>query len=288
MPRMDIQSGVIALVVLAAVFAVVSARSGLRLIRAARKMTFYRLRRQREAGGWRLLGLSALLVVFAIAMPMYGVPAVYHYFPPTPSITPTFTITPYRSITPTPSITLTPTVTDTPLVTDTATITPTPGLPLAVLALFQSSITPNPEVVFSALTFSTKIDPNSLQAIDPQTIFDNPIQEIFATYSYNNMTPGAQWTAVWLRDGQQVCLETHPFAGGTGGFDSANCANPVGGWLPGTYEAQIFVGEDWKVVGRFLVEGNPPTPLPSATSTPTRTPTRTPTATKTPPAPTAT
>ncbi len=284
MPRMDIRSGAIALVILAAVFAVASARSGLRTLQSARKMTFYRLRRQREAGGWRMLGLSALLVVFAFAVPMYGVPTVYRYFPPTPTITLTPTITPYRSITPTPSITLTPTVTDTPLVTNTPTITPTPSLPLAVVALFQSSITPNPQVVFSPLTFSTKIDDN-LQAVDPQTIFDNPIQQIFATYSYNNMTPGAQWTAVWLRDGTQVCLETHPFAGGTGGFDSASCTDPVGGWQPGRYEVQIFVGEEWIVVGAFLVQGNPPTSIPTITPTSTRTPlpTSTPVLTQTPP-----
>lgn len=164
MPRMDIQSGAIALVIIAALFAVVSIRSGLRMLQSARKMTFYRLRRQREAGGWRLLGLAALLVVFAVAVPTYGVPTVYRIFPPTPTITPTFTITPFRTITATPSITLTPTVTDTPLVTDTPTITPTPSLPLAVLALFQSSITPNPSVVFSPLTFSTKIDSATLQA----------------------------------------------------------------------------------------------------------------------------
>src|SRR5512142_2222778 len=140
---MDIRSGAIALVVLAALFAVVSFRGGLRALQSARKMTFYRLRRQREAGGWRLIGLAALLVVIAVAVPAYGVPTVYRYFPPTPTITLTPTITPYRSITPTPSITLTPTLTDTPLVTDTPTITPTPSLPLAVLAQFQSSMTPN-------------------------------------------------------------------------------------------------------------------------------------------------
>src|SRR5512146_1413935 len=155
---MDIQSGVIALVLLAALFGVLSARGGLRTLQSARKMTFYRLRRQREAGGWRLLGLSVFLVLFAVAVPMYGVPTVYRYFPPTPTITLTPTITPYRSITPSPTITFTPTITDTPLVTDTATITPTPSLPLAVVALFQSSITPNPGAIFSPLTFSTQID----------------------------------------------------------------------------------------------------------------------------------
>jgi hypothetical protein len=274
MPRMDIQSGAIALVVLAAVFAVLSARSGLRLIQSARNMTFYRLRRQRESGGWRLLGLSLLLVIFAVALPTYGLPAVYHYFPPTPTITPTFTITPFRSITPSPTITLSPTVTDTPLVTDTATITATPSLPLAVLALFQSSITPNPNTVLSPLTFSTQIE--NEQPVDAQTVFENPIQQIFATYSYTEMVPGSQWTAIWLRDGQQVCLETHPFAGSTGGYDDASCTNPIGGWQPGTYEAQIFIGQDVKAIGRFLVQGNPPTPLPSSTPTATRVPTNTP------------
>ncbi len=287
MPRMDIQSGAIALVVLAAVFALVSARSGLRLIQSARKMTFYRLRRQREAGGWRLLGLAAFLVIFAVALPMYGLPAVYHYFPPTPTITPTPSPTPYRTITPTPTITLTPTVTDTPLVTDTPTITPTPSVPLAVLALFDSLITPNPAVVFSPLTFSTKMDGN-LQAVNPDTVFQNPITEMFATYSYNNMTPGAQWTAVWLRDGQQVWFETKPFDGGTGGYGFTNCSAPAGGWQPGRYEVQIFVGEVWVQVGAFLVEGNPPTPLPSATPTRTPIPSSTPTNTKTAPAATAT
>src|SRR5512140_1931768 len=128
MPRMDIQSGAIALVILAAIFAVVSARSGLRTIQSARKMTFYRLRRQREAGGWRLLAVSVLLVGIAVALPIYGLPLAYQYFPPTPTITPTFTAVPYRTATGSPTITPSPTVTDTPLVTATPTITTTPQL----------------------------------------------------------------------------------------------------------------------------------------------------------------
>jgi type VI secretion system secreted protein VgrG len=178
------------------------------------------------------------------------------------------------SITRSPTITLSPTITDTPLVTDTATITLTPSLPLAVLALFQSSITPNPNTVLSSLTFSTQID--NEQPVDPQTVFENPIGQIFATYSYTDMVPGSQWTSIWLRDGKQVCLETHPFAGGTGGYDDASCSNPIGGWQPGIYETQIFVGEDVKVVGKFLVQGNPPTAIPSFTPTITRTPSLTP------------
>jgi len=290
MPRMDIQSGAIALVLLALLFAVLSARSGLRTLQSARKMTFYRLRRQREAGGWRMLGLATLLVLIAVVLPLYGLPVAYQYFPPTPTITLTPTITGIPTITVSPTITLSPTLTDTPLVTDTATITPTPSLPLAVVALFQSSITPNPGAIFSPLTFATKIDAD-YQPIDPQTVFDNPISEIFATYSYDKMVPGAQWTAVWYRDGVQVCMETHPFDGSSGGYGFANCSNPIGGWQPGIYETQIFVGEEWMVVGRFLVQGEPPTPPPSLTLTaspaPTRTtvPSATPVPSQTPPPP---
>ena len=280
MPRMDIKSGVIALVALAALFAVLSIRSALRTLQAARKMTFYRLRRQRETGAWRLLGLAAVLVVFAVVLPMYGLPIAYQYFPPSPTASLTPSPVPFRSVTPTPTITLTATVTDTPLVTDTPTITMTPSLPLAVEALFQSSITPNPDTVLSSLTFSTTIE--NEQAVDPQTVFDNPIQQIFATYSYTNMVPGSQWTALWLRDGKQVCLETHPFAGGTGGYDDASCSAPAGGWQPGVYETQIFVGQDIKVVGKFLVQGTPPTEIPSLTPTPSRTPTLAPTVRLTP------
>ena len=285
---MDIQSGVIALVLIALVFAFIAVRGGLRTIQAARKMTFYRLRRQREAGGWRLLALAVVLVIVAVILPIYGLPIAYEYFPPSPTPSETPTITQVPTMTLSPTITLSPTVTDTALVSDTPTITPTPSLPLAVLALFQSSVTPDPGAVFSPLTFSTQID-NSLQPINPNTVFENPITKIFATYSYDKMIPGVQWTAVWYRNGTQVCLETHPFGGGPGGYDSASCEDPVGGWQPGIYETEIFVGEEWKVIGRFLVQGNPPTATltitPTATETPTHTPvpSSTPTTSETPP-----
>ena len=56
MPLMDIQSGVIALVLLLVLFAVIGGRNGLRAIRAARKMTFYRLRRQTGGRGVAIVG----------------------------------------------------------------------------------------------------------------------------------------------------------------------------------------------------------------------------------------
>src|SRR5574341_1550365 len=214
---MDIHAGIIAMALLAVLFAFFSVRGGLRTMQSARKMTFYRLRRAREAVGWRLIALALLLVGLSVWLPLYGEPIAYQYFPPspTPSLTPTRTLVP--TITLTPTITLMPTITDTPVMTDTPTVTPTPFLPPAIEALFTSVVTPNPDAVFSPLQFSTKID--NYQCVVPQMVFQNPVSHMYACYTYDGMIPGVQWTALWYRQGTLVHMETHPFGGGTGGRD---------------------------------------------------------------------
>jgi hypothetical protein len=277
---MDINSGFIAAAVILVIAALLSLRSGIRDIQSARKLTFFRLRQRRLAAGWRLFRFALVLAALAFALPMFGEPVAYEYFPPSPTVTLTPSLTLIPTITFTPSITLTPSITTTPAKTMTFTPTSTPFLPLPVLALFQSSITPNPQAVFSSLKFTTS--GNKYPAVSPATVFQNPVGHMWGIYSYDKMLPGVQWTAIWYRDGVQVHLETHPFNGATGGWDEADCdgvACPLGGWQPGNYEVQIFVGEDWKVVGRFIVQGNPP---PTATLTMTSTPTKTPRPTSTP------
>jgi hypothetical protein len=280
MPLVDIQSGVFAVVVLLAILIVISARSGLRTIQLARKMTFYRLRRQREAAGWRLLGLAVLMLVVAIGLPIYGLPIAYEYFPPspTPSLTPTITVVP--TITIYPTITLTPTVTDTPLVTDTPTASPTPFIPAAIQALFQSSVTPNPKVVFSTLQFTT--DGSGYPVANPGTVFQNPVRHLYAVFTYDQMVPGVQWTTLWLHEGELVHYETKHWDGATGGSGFTDWNPTPDKWLPGIYEVQIFVGEVFVGNGRFLVQGTPPTVIPSATPTFTQIPTNTLTPSSTP------
>jgi type VI secretion system secreted protein VgrG len=169
-------------------------------------------------------------------------------------------------------------------------------------ALFESEVTPNPNAVFSPLQFTSNCD--NLAEIEAATVFQNPINYMCAVFSYDQMTPGAQWTALWLRDGKMIHYETLPWDGEVGGYGFTEWEAPASEWLPGAYTVEIFVGLDWKIVGQFLLEGDAPTALPtdtptrtptaSRTSTPTRTstPSRTPTITRTPtltqsPAPTA-
>jgi type VI secretion system secreted protein VgrG len=164
-------------------------------------------------------------------------------------------------------------MTDTPSVTDTPTPTTTPFLPPAIEALFSSEVTPNPAAIFSPLEFTQNCF--DLGNYESQTVFENPITGVCAVYSYDQMVPGAQWTALWLRAGELVCYETIPWDGNTGGYGFAECTNPIGGWLAGTYEVQLFVGLEYKTIGQFIVQGDAPTPEPP-------TPTLSPTVTHTP------
>jgi type VI secretion system secreted protein VgrG len=157
--------------------------------------------------------------------------------------------------------------------------------------LFESAVTPNPNAIFSELQFTTNCsDFNNFTA---GTVFQNPLMYMCAVFTYDQMTPGAQWTALWYRNGELVHYETIPWNGETGGFGFTEWRAPASDWLPGTYEVQIFVGLEWKQIGQFIVEGDAPTavptttpsitPTPSKTSTPTSTGTvtQTPTATRT-------
>jgi type VI secretion system secreted protein VgrG len=147
-------------------------------------------------------------------------------------------------------------------------------------ALFESVVTPNPQAVFSPMEFSTEYD--GVSAINPQTVFQSPVGHLYGAFSYDGMIPGAQWTAVWLRDGELVHYETKPWDGTTGGYGYTDWNPDPSEWLPGTYQVQIFVGLDWKVVGQFVVQGEPPTAIASATPSPTPSPSGTNTPVETP------
>ncbi|MCC6568586.1 MAG: hypothetical protein IT315_05055, partial [Anaerolineales bacterium] len=101
-------------------------------------------------------------------------------------------------------------------------------------------------------------------------VFQTPVDYMCAVFTYAEMIPGSQWTALWLRDGQLVHYETIPWDGETGGYGFTEWEAPPDQFLPGAYEVQIFVGLDYKVVGQFVIQGDAPTAAstPSATASP--------------------
>jgi hypothetical protein len=292
--NLDIHTGVLTAFLIVLAGALLSFWLGIQMIRSGRRLMFFRKRRDLMVRGWRLLLSAFLLAVVAFALNRFAEPVAYSVFPPSPTVT----ITPTISLTPT--ISETPTITETPTETETPAISPTPLLPAEILAKFSSTTTPNPSSVFSPLQFSKEIDENN-QPKDPATEFKNPVGKLIATFSYDKMVSGSQWTAVWYRitDHAIICFETKPWDASTGGYGFTECAPSSDQWKPGEYEVQLFVGQVWNNSGRFLVTGAPPPPTgtpsptrtPPATSTPRPTATITPTRTDTPtkgPSPTLT
>jgi hypothetical protein len=284
--NLDISTTVRTIFVMLLIAAGVLIFMAVRIFREANRLRFFLKKRALLGRAWQLIFIALLVIGGAFAINSYAEPVTYRIFEPSP--TPTQT----------PTITLTPTITQTATSTQTATITPTleftvtPSMPLIISQDFTSQVTPNPNAVFSALSFSRTITEDYV-AIDPAVSFENPVQTINATFSYDNMTVGTQWTAMWYHEGKLIHYETKPWNGASGGYGYSDCTLPAEDWLPGTYEVQMFIGEQWKTSGTFTITGTPPTPTvtPTLTATVTSTPQPSSTATLTPvntTAPTAT
>lgn len=272
MMQIDVHSTVLTAAIIIGVTAIFSLIFGIRHLSKSKKIPFYGKRHKRMVRGWRLVLFALILIPIGWMIFNYSEPMIYQYYSPSPTATQT------QTITLTPTITMTPTITETPSETDTPSITSTPSMPQDVSAEFESEIAAESDVVFSAIQFADSLD-SDLQPIDATTVFNNPVGHVYGAFSYNNMTDGVQWTALWYWEGELVYYETALWEGGTGGYGYTDWNPSSDQWQSGTYEVQIFVGREWMVSGFFTVYGEPPTP--TITNTPTKTETPTNTATKT-------
>jgi hypothetical protein len=170
----------------------------------------------------------------------------------------------------------------TPSITPTVSITPTPSIPIAIGTRFTSLVTPNPDAIFSPMKFAREIKGN--QPVNPAVEFAPPVGHLYATFTYDKVVSGVQWTALWYRvgDHELLCFETKPWDGGTGGYGYSDCEPAPEKWLAGEYEVQLFIGMTWKVSSRFTVSGPTLTPRPSGTQVITMTVTPIPTISLTP------
>ncbi len=269
--NLDIHGAVVMAVIITLLGAFYSLWRALRSIRKGRDVIYYRIRHRLVSEGWWMIVFAASLVLLAILIGIVAEPVVYIFFSPSPTISPTQTTSLTPTITETPSITETPTITLTPAVSYTPTVTGTPFLPVAIETQFSGTVTPNTAAAFSRLQFSRSVA--KYQAVNPQTIFQNPLQNLFVTYTYDGMTNGVQWTMLLYRNGELLKYDTSPWGGGTGGSGEYELGLPSEEWMPGTYQVIFFVGIDWKVIGEFRVTGEPPsaTPSPFPSLTPTMT-----------------
>ena len=230
---------------IAAIFLLVMA---VRSIKAGRKLLFYQKRQVLVYRGWRLILLAILLLGSGFLISRFGEPVVYRYFPPSPTIT----LTP--TVTSTPTITLTPSMTFTPTITLTLSQTYTPALPQFVQETVQTPIGPDVNAIFSPLSFAEETDNGVV--VENFTEFIPPVATLFGGFSYDRMTTGVQWTAIWLYGDEVVCSETKAWDYAPGGYGYTDCTRPPEEWKPGRYEVQIYVGQTWKVTGEFFILGD--------------------------------
>ena len=274
--ELDIKTGVQTAILLALFFGLIFLYMGYRTVKSGRKLPYFRKRRDMLVRGWRLIFIALGMGVFSAVINFAAEPIAYRFYPPSPTVTltPTITITPTISTTPT----ITPTIT----ITNTPSITNTPAVPDQVLSQFESTITPAPDYIFSPMQFARDLD-ETWQLVEPGTEFANPVQKIVGLFSYDLMTTGAQWTALWYRNGELVYYETLPWNGGTGGYGFTEWEPNSEEWLPGTYQVQIFIGTEWVTTagGSFIITGAPPTSTPTIAPSATLSPTPTQTATRT-------
>jgi hypothetical protein len=174
---------------------------------------------------------------------------------------PTPSASPIKS-TPGRATTLPPTTASSPSNNTLESGSPPETMPPEVLALFESTVTPEHEATIGPITFTDGLDAQYLP-LNPGTVFQNPVDHIYAIFSYDSMTPRVQWTALWYHDGNLVHFETVPWEGGSGGMAYSDWKQDTNIWLPGDYEVKIFIGTTLKASAGFSVVDtgltNPPT-----------------------------
>jgi type VI secretion system secreted protein VgrG len=271
------------LIILASVLATLA---GIFLLRRAPRQPFFLVRQQTAAAGWRLLVAALGLLILSGAVRAFGAPVVFRVISPTPSLTftPSITLTP--TITFTPSLTRPPTITLTPSKTWTFSPSPTPFLPDYIQQQFTSTVPPDSNLRVMRLTFARSYTSDRLP-INPDTRFANPIQRIYALYSYEHVNRGVQWTTVWYRDGTIIDFQSNPWNDDSEAGNAVATLSVYPGFLDyGTYDLEIFAGTEWKAGGRFYITGASPqatsTVTPSVTHWPSETaiPIKTPLPTK--------
>ena len=282
--------------------AIFSLLSAIRTLQISRRWSDYRLRRRYIVQARGSVLLSVLSGALAVGLLMVG--QLWRSTTQPAALPPTATVAPMQAASPLPTAapsetappspadpptetpippSYTPTVvvnTQTPSITPTSPITPTPILPIAVQAMIQGTVTPAFDTQFGRVRFSTEI--NNYTLVAPGEMFRNPIKQMYAVFTYQPVGVKVEWTALWYQNGELKYVDTTSWQDFPSGVAVAGWLRPSPEWKAGEYEVQVFVGTDWKVSGRFTLEGDPPTATPSPTLMPTASPTLSPTASDTP------
>jgi hypothetical protein len=211
----------------------------------------------REEARRRLL--RGLLLAFLFAVITIGIVFLPRQAPapaatPTPTLAPVASPAPTRAV-PTPTATTTPTPKPTATEPFIPTSTPMATLPAAFTSPIPSAVPPPGDAHFEFWTLAQGVD-TSDQPVDPGKQFPAGIERVYLFFRYDGLLPNVPWTIVWYKDGEvisggarlwepeQPSGERHAFLDFAGGF-------PVG-----SYEVQVWLGEQLQIRASFAVVGS--------------------------------
>lgn len=213
--------------------------------RRVQQAPYFRIRREASRASWRwtiILVLSLVAIAAAIYTRQYVPPPNTINLPSMPGAVPITntadlpvipTLTPNQSLTPKNPLAEPPTITPTQ---PTPTVTPTP-----YIATIESVVTPPADATITITAVSSGISTNRTPVGASDTL-PVGLTQIYVWFDYENMEDGSSWSWAILVNDTLVITDSRAWTfgeEGTGwwGFPAQ------GGWGPGDYEIQVYIGD---------------------------------------------
>ncbi len=144
-----------------------------------------------------------------------------------------------------------------------ATPTPLPPMPTPTLALpaTPTSVPPSPtpadtpvpapvSVQIGPIAFTTQVT-DRREPISPTTVFSDTVSRVYASFPYNGMRNGLNWTQVWYFNGIEFSRGEQSWKWGS--TDRSYVFTKLVG--AGEYRLELYVNDDLLTTGEFTVRG---------------------------------
>lgn len=133
------------------------------------------------------------------------------------------------------------------VVEKSAPVTPSKTTPEKYTPVPQPASAPK----FGALVFSAQVSKDG-RPINPAANLPSGGKVIYASFEYQGMKNGADWSQVWSVNGKPVVQQPGKWSDGAGGRKVINLNNP-GGLPDGTYQLAVALGTQVVVQGEVVV-----------------------------------
>ena len=162
--------------------------------------------------------------------------------PPTATFT---SVPPTNTATATPPPTATSTATSTPA---PPTVTPTSLADVARIPTLGPRTPAPPQVKMGPIEFATDIT-SEIEPINPDKLFPEGTEAIYAVYPYSGMEQGLDFTAVWYKNGVEFVRDQEEWAFGDE-FRSYRFLKPDG---EGIYKLELYVNDSVLATALFEI-----------------------------------